>query len=257
MKIRLSIRQGTNGRRHQGGAHALVAAAARCPCLASNSTRRTKVAVRNAARWSAFGLSAAGLIVICLSLVGCKPATQSPVTEAHQPATGDALPAGDMPEPGEPEKAVDFTPPEDAEGSLAKHARKVHDFFASYDEVEELIYPPGWVRRRMLPDDVSHELTARKDDDQPQGGVIRLRLIRVCSRIHTSRAATAGDETLLPFSPMETREKMLHDPLHQKLEPLLLEMTYVFQDGAWRRTGWRLEPQLARGRNWLDRLGVP
>jgi len=154
------------------------------------------------------------------------------------------------------EASADLTPPDDPEASLAELGQQVHDAFAEYDEVEELIYPKGWVHRKVIPGPQETELLAKKIDGAV-AGIVRLKVERVGSVIRPTKEKAAADEELYPFVPAPSREEMVENPLNAKLEPVILTLTYAYRDGAWQRVRWEFEPHISRSADWFDRIGVP
>jgi hypothetical protein len=154
--------------------------------------------------------------------------------------------AGGWPLEGEPE------------ASLAQLAEHIRQLFDRYEEIDKLIFPQGWVRRKLEPVAVEPRLI-RSADGSP-GGVIRLTYQKKSSVIHETRGQAAADNDLLPYASAQSREQMTAAP-HRPWPPVTLTITYQLetQGGTtrWRRTNWSAKPEIVEGSGFLDRIGVP
>lgn len=183
------------------------------------------------------------VVLAAVLLAGCaKPAEVTPVGRG---------------EDGHVDAAISTADDEIDMRDLDAIAAKAQAAFDEHVEIGELAFPKGWVRRRMPVLEAAHEVTETDADGQPREAIVRLKYQRLCSLIHPTRDEAADDRDLLPCDPAESRAAMQQAAATNPYEPIALEITYSYQDGRWQRTGWTTQPEVTRGRTWLDRLGVP
>lgn len=206
---------------------------------------------------------AALVVVLALAVAGCAERQRHGMgTPEH-----DELVSQAMDEMMRPSEAAKAPPPKgwpviDSEAqSLEKLAQRIAEAFGEYQEVEELIYPKGWVRRRFAADGIKTEITKRNAAGQPIKATISLRAQKLASAIHATKGEAEADNDLLPYNSAQTREQMEHNPLRKRLEPWQVTIDYQVEhapDGDnWARTGAKVEPPNQEGADWLDRIGVP
>ncbi|MBX7072375.1 MAG: hypothetical protein K1X71_04455 [Pirellulales bacterium] len=192
-------------------------------------------------------------IVCLLSLMaGCGQQTpiEAPIagTPAEKELVADAMQEMMKPSP----KGWDASG--DPAESLARLAEHTRGQFAHYQEVEKLIFPPGFVRRVTEPLEVTSELTDNTH------GVVRVRYQKKSSIIHPTSEAAEADHELLPRPSAQTRAQM-EGPLSPKWEPTTITVEYDLQDGPhgrrWQRGAWKSDSKIAEGDDFLDRVGLP
>ncbi len=197
-------------------------------------------------------------ILLVATAIGCG-SRERPQYQTGNPEH-DRLVNGAIDEMMKPSSAADRDWPAEAapDESLAKLADHVKNIFANYEEVDELLFPVGWCRRRLEPVEVRHELIA--SGDGPTKGIIHLTYQKKSSVIRPTREAAAADNDLLPAPSAQTREQMT-DPRRKPWPPVTLTIEYELQDDGqsrhWHRTGWSAEPENLEGDDFLDRLAVP
>lgn len=149
----------------------------------------------------------------------------------------------------------------DAGEALTRLTDHIRNAFEGHEELEKLIFPEGWVRRRTVPEKVEHEIVEPAADGAPRQGIVRVTYQKQSSVIHPTREAAAADEDLLPYPSAQTREQMEHSLLRRRWEPVTVTIVYELRDHAgeprWIRSQWKSEPTSTEGADWLDRLGVP
>jgi hypothetical protein len=143
------------------------------------------------------------------------------------------------------------------EESLAALAQHIQNLFNRREEIDKLIFPEGWVRRRWEPQQVAHRV--QQVDDRTRG-MIELTYQKKSSVIHPTRQQAAEDDDLLPYPSAQTREQMT-SKLRRPWPPVKLTIQYELVDDSgekrWRRIDWSAEPEITEGDDFLDRLGVP
>ena len=171
--------------------------------------------------------------------------------------SGSSSPAPPV-EPIEPVPAVpEWQTSADAEESLAELTEAIFDAFDASTAVEPLIYPRGWVKRKVDPLSIQHEVVRRESDGQPSETNVRLAFVRKHTMIHPDHAAAEADEELLPYPPGPSRERMVDNPLYRAYEPTELTIIYRWNGTTWQRYDWTSHPEVGQAKDWLDRLNVP
>lgn len=171
-------------------------------------------------------------------------------TQTASDATGEAsVAAVDTPDAA--------GPPRDSAEALAELTEAVYDAFDGSTVVESLIYPKGWVKRRLDPLGIEYDVAEGDGGEAPSTATIRLTFQRLNSMIHPSEEAARADDQLLPYPPGPSREDMTNDQFVEPYPEVELAIEYQWQEDRWVRQAWTTTPKVTVGSDWLDRLGVP
>lgn len=198
------------------------------------------------------GRLAVPLVVLCMW--GCQPSASEREKTA---AGGDAVAVSPSPSDAQSALAPGWPAGDDAAQSLSELAEAVRAKFGDYVELEELIYPDGWVRRELAVGDVRQEVT--ETQLTPKGEVI-VSYQRQSTLIHPTREAAAEDAELFPYASLQSKDQ-IDSPLRRPNPKVELRIEYELRDTGegrrWVRRGWSSEPAVAEGHDFLDRIGVP
>lgn len=172
--------------------------------------------------------------------------------------TRSTEPATPVPEADEPASvAPEWQTTSDPEEALGELAEAIFDAFNESTQVEPLVYPKGWVKRKVDPLSVAQDVTRREPDGSPSESTVRLVFQRKHTMIHPDEAAAEADDELIPYPPGPTREGMIDNKLYRAYEPVELSIIYQWDGTTWQRFDWTARPEIGQAQDWLDRLNVP
>lgn len=194
-----------------------------------------------------------------LGQAGCKgekPLGGPTVIEASGSAASQS--AGDTQAPSAPEAEPAGWPAGDDPAAAVEALRQhIEDLFGQYRVVEKLIYPEGWTQRRYRPEQVTAELRAGQETDEPRRAVVRVTYQKLSSVIHPDQQSAADDDDLIPYPAEETKEAMTGGVIDRRWPPVEAQIYYELRDDRWVRVDYQTTAVGREGPDWLTRVGVP